>query len=343
MESFNAMTTNTEKQAPLAVAHLYHSWITGLVLSLVTHKGPDIAAEFVFRLFRHQHLQRFLPGLVKLELDGLPHAVAAAQYHYFSNQLGGVKVEYFEESERKAWVRYPPPRWIWLGTAICAIPNAVNQAMLRGWHAHNGVSLNNPKLGFVCTKSTVEGQPGLEGYYLEYDHDLSPDQRLRYAPDESCPPIVKSSLPRLDVETWPALRQAKAYRNYSMEYLRNGLPLLIDLLGPRDASQIGQLCGRQIGMQCYDEIARGLGVVDDDAESFLQLVEALLIASGDQVERSGQVIHRRLWRLASGISSDTTFRAIWRAPFEGLLAVHNRFLGFKDSYDDNFALRPTRG
>ena len=101
-----------EAQAPLALAHLYHYWITGLVLSLVNHKGDEIAAEFVFRLFRNQHLERFLPGLVKLGLDKLPHAVAAARYHYFSNQLGGVKVEYLEESDKKAWVRYPPARWI---------------------------------------------------------------------------------------------------------------------------------------------------------------------------------------------------------------------------------------
>jgi hypothetical protein len=34
--------------------------------------------------------------------------------------------------------------------------------MLRGWHANNGVVLNNPRLGFVCTGQTVDGQPGLK-------------------------------------------------------------------------------------------------------------------------------------------------------------------------------------
>jgi len=42
--------------------------------------------------------------------------------------------------------------------------------MLRGWHANNGVALGNPKLGFVCTKQSVDGQDGLEGYYHEHDH-----------------------------------------------------------------------------------------------------------------------------------------------------------------------------
>ncbi|MGY9000920.1 MAG: hypothetical protein ACKVIK_13465, partial [Rhodospirillales bacterium] len=132
--------------ATLAVADLYHNWLTGLVLGLVAHKGKEIAAKFVFKLFRYQHHKNFLPGLKKLNLTHLPDAVAAAQYHYFSNQLGGVKVEYLKISDRKAWIRYPPPRWIWAGTAICGIPKEVNNEMMYGWHAHNGVSLGNPKL-----------------------------------------------------------------------------------------------------------------------------------------------------------------------------------------------------
>jgi hypothetical protein len=147
--------------------------LTGLILTVITRKSHHAAEEFVFRLFRRQHLAMFLPGLKKLGLDKEPAAVAASKYHYFSNQLGGVKVEYYEESPRKAWIRYPPPRWIWKGTAICAVPSKVNRAMLRGWHAHNGVTMGNLRLGFVCTKTTVDGQPGLEGYYFEYDHDLA--------------------------------------------------------------------------------------------------------------------------------------------------------------------------
>lgn len=53
--------------------------MTGLVVTLVTRRGEVDAAEFVFRHFRRQHLEKFLPGLAKLGLDGLPHAVACAQ------------------------------------------------------------------------------------------------------------------------------------------------------------------------------------------------------------------------------------------------------------------------
>ena len=235
-------TAPPQQSAAQLVADIYHAWITGLVLTLVARKDAATAEEFVFRLFRRQHLQRFLPGLEKLGLSTQPHAVAAAKYHYFSNQLGGVKVEYYEESERKAWVRYPPPRWMWEGTAICGIPSGVNRAMLRGWHAHNGVTLGNPRLGFVCTKTTVDGQPGLEGYYYEYDFDLEADARLVFRPEESCPRVTISDLPTLDSHLWPAERQAKAHRNYAMEYVRNALPLLVAMLGPEQARYLGRLC-----------------------------------------------------------------------------------------------------
>ena len=162
---------------------------------MVTRRGTADAAEFVFRVFRRQQQERFLPGLEKLGLSHLPPAVAAAQYHYLSNWIGGVHVEYMYESDRKAWIRYPPPRWIWKGTAICGVPGEVSRAMLRGWHANNGVTLGNPKLGFVCTKQSVDGQDGLEGYYCEYDHALELDQRLVFARHLEAP-LVRCRQPR---------------------------------------------------------------------------------------------------------------------------------------------------
>jgi hypothetical protein len=114
-----------------AVADLYHAYFTGLILTVVTRRGTADAAEFVFRVFRRQQQERFLPGLEKLGLRHLPPAVAAAQYHYLSNWIGGVHVEYMYESDRKAWIRYPPPRWIWKGTAICGVPGEVSRDAAR--------------------------------------------------------------------------------------------------------------------------------------------------------------------------------------------------------------------
>ena len=88
-----------------SVADLYHATFTGLILTTVTRRGTPDAAEFVFRIFRRQQQERFIAGLDKLGLSHLPPAVAAAQYHYLSNWIGGVHVEYMYESDTKAWIR----------------------------------------------------------------------------------------------------------------------------------------------------------------------------------------------------------------------------------------------
>ena len=55
-----------------------------------------------------------------LGLDGQPHAVACAKYHVLSNRIGGVAVEYMEESTTKAWVRFRYPRWMYDGRRSAA-------------------------------------------------------------------------------------------------------------------------------------------------------------------------------------------------------------------------------
>src|SRR4051812_24981775 len=129
-----------------SVADLYHAYFTGLILTVVSRRGTADAAEFVFRIFRRQQQERFLPGLEKLGLSGLPPAVAAAQYHYLSNWIGGVSVEDMHESDRKAWIRYPPPRWIWRGTAICGVPGGGSRGVFRGRDPQKGGAPRHPKL-----------------------------------------------------------------------------------------------------------------------------------------------------------------------------------------------------
>src|SRR5262249_43342180 len=136
-------------RAYAAVENLYHRYLTGLLLRTIVMRGPEHAASLVFRLFRRQQLEKFLLGIQKLGLSNLPDGVKCAQYHFLSNAIGSVNVEYIPESDRKSWVRYPPPRWIWDGTAIAAVPTEVSRAMMRGWHANNGVLLKNARLGFV--------------------------------------------------------------------------------------------------------------------------------------------------------------------------------------------------
>jgi hypothetical protein len=314
-----------------AVSVLYQALLTGFVLTLVTRRGEDLAAELVFRLFRRQHFETFRPGLAKLGLDRLPHAVACAQYHYLSNQLGGVKTEYAHESDRKAWVRYPPPRWIWSGASICGIPSRVNAAMLHGWHGHNGVTLGNPRLGFVCTGQTVDGHPGLEGYYLEHDRDLAPDERVRFAPGETMPAFDPATAPRLDPVAWPPERLDAVVARYATEYVRTTLPVALELLGPADTRALLGHAARLIGMQLHDETARLLEVEGRGSEPFARYLAALARAQGETVEveaGSGRAsVRLRGWRLARGLEPlDPAAFEAWCDLWRGALATHDRRL-----------------
>ena len=71
-----------------AAADLHRAFFTGLVLAIVVRRGSRAAAELVFAVFRRQQRERFLPGLRKLGLEGLPHAVTAAQYQLPVEQDG---------------------------------------------------------------------------------------------------------------------------------------------------------------------------------------------------------------------------------------------------------------
>jgi hypothetical protein len=332
-----------------AAAELYHTYFTGLILTVASRRGAVDAAEWVFRVFRHQHHEKFLSSFDKLGLTGMPHAVACAAYHYLSNAVGGVDVEFMRESDTKAWVRFVPPRWIYPGAAICGVPTEVSRAMLRGWYAHNGVSLGNPRLGFVCTAQTVDGQHGLAGYFLEHARDLAPEERLQFRPGELPPPFEPTRAPLLPEAQWPAERIAKANRNYAMEYVRSGLPRLVELFGPADAAHLGRVTGQLVGAQCYRATADALGVKSDTAGAFADWLTRLAAAEGDTAESEppGQVVHviRRSWRLMRGIPSvsPAVFEA-WNGLFEGALAVHNRFLVLEvlqrlDYGDDAFEWR----
>lgn len=318
-----------------AIADLYHAYFTGLIMALVMRRGSAAAAEFVFRVFRRQHHERFLAGIEKFGLKTAPHAVAAAQYHYLSNRIGGVNVEYMRESDRKVWIRYPPPRWIWRGTAICAIPGEVSAAMLRGWHAHNGVSLENPRLGFVCTRQTADGDNGLEGFYYEYDDDLAPENRLAFARHLEAPPFDPAAAPKLATDAWPQARLEKAYRNYAMEYVRSALPVIVEQLGPHEAGTLLHLVGRQIGMQFYPELAAGLGPHEHEgSRGFGEFLLRLLHAEGDDADilaTSGDVlVSQRAWSLIDGAAGyhPACLRAL-AGLIEGLLDAFDRRLAIE--------------
>ena len=275
---------SVDQPALRAVAELHHRYLTGVILAMVHRQGTARTAEVVRRTFRRQHLEKFLPGLEKLGLRGLPDAVACAQYHYLSNALGGVKVEWIAESDTKSWVRYLPPRWIWDGVAVCAVPTEVNRAMLWGWHAHNGVTLGNDRLGFVATSLTTDGGAGLVGYYVEEDRPLAPEERLRFSPGET-PPGPAGELPTCQLGR-RAAGQGRAQ-------LRDGLRALDAARAVRRArpGRRGRASGASPGARSGCSTTTSSSTCLDMADAPLaDVLVRLATAMGEDVAADGDVV-----------------------------------------------------
>jgi hypothetical protein len=202
--------------------------------------------------------------------------------------------------------------------------------MLHGWHGHNGVSLGNNRLGFVCTGQTVDGSAGLEGYYFDYGREIAESERVRFAYDEQTPDYDPALAPQLDHADWPEERLKKVERAYAMEYVRSLVPTMLELFGPDETAHHLGHAARLIGMQFYDETAVLLGIEAGDAEAFAYYLAALAAAQGEKIEmsRSGSdfLLCQSGWRLMDGIQNDHVAFVAWNRLWEGALAVHNRRL-----------------
>ncbi|MGR8946706.1 MAG: hypothetical protein ACU84Q_01575 [Gammaproteobacteria bacterium] len=276
------MTNNSRANQALATIH--HAYFLGLQLMMTTTHGAKITGDWTFRLFRRQHEQYFLKSFTKLGLNELPHAIACAKYHVLSNSIGGVGVEYAEESSTKAWVRFRYPRWMFAGPTICGVTQESSRGFLEGWYAQNGVSLNNPKLGFVCVSEDMTGEFGFCGYFKEFDHVLDAQDRLKFARGELPPPFDPAIQPALPADGWDAARLAQANRNYSVAYVKNGIQTLIEVLGRDEASTLGCRAARLIGLQYFPETAALLDAVDGDYRDSAKFLLAAFSAMGDIAE-----------------------------------------------------------
>ncbi len=333
--------SKSEFAAYEVVAKLHHAYFLGLQLMVASNEGPDVVGAWMFQLFRRQHEEKFLSSFDKLGLTELPHAVACAQYHVLSNSVGGVPVEYMYESDRKAWVRFRYPRWMFAGPTVCGVPRSASHGFLTGWYAHNGVSLGNPRLGFVCVSEDMTGEFGLCGYFYEYDEDLAPEDRLRFAQGEMPPRFESNDQPIPPLSEWNNERLAKANRNYAMEYVRNGVCQLLNVLAEDKVAALTQRAARLIGLQYAQELADDLDSLVDSEAALAEFMQTLFIAMGDEVPEGPMIEngsvrfrHENL-RITKGLNADEreiTLKA-WTELFAGfgmaqqnLMTVHGEIL-----------------
>ena len=326
-----------------AQADLHHQYFLGLQLMVATREGPDVVGDWMFRLFRSQHEAKFLSSFDKLGLARLPDAVACARYHVLSNAMGGVAVEYMEESDRKAWVRFRYPRWMFDGPTLCGMPVEASRGFLKGWYAHNGVSLGNSRLGFVCVSEDMTGQFGLCGYFQEYDHDLNDDERLRFAPDEAPPPYDPAMQPAPPAEQWSEERLAKANRNYAIEYIRNGLRELAAVIGRDRMRERAILAARLTGLQNRRAIADAVGVEDGGPSEAAQLLAAMFKGMGDgasaafESDGSRATVRHTGLRVARGLEGDERQDLVdcWTALWCGVVDSHRTRMGVDIALEDD--------
>ena len=324
-----------------AQAELHHQYLLGLQLMVAVREGPDVIGEWMFRLFRRQHEEKFLSSFEKLGLKGLPDAVACARYHVLSNSMGGVPVEYMEESDNKAWVRFRYPRWMYDGPTLCGVPVEASRGFLKGWYAQNGVSLRNPRLGFVCVSEDMTGQFGLCGYFKEYDHELSEDERLKFAPDERPPPFDAEAQPAPPVGQWNELRLVKANRNYAVEYIRNGIRELVAVIGRERALELGKSAARLTGLQNWRRMSQSIGTADGGPEQAARLLVTMFQGMGDDASidsasnGSHVTIRQHGLRVARGLAAAERedLLACWIELWRGVVDAHRTFMDMTVSRD----------
>ena len=70
-----------DSHAVAAQAELHHQYFIGLQLMVALEESRSTVYDWMFRLFRRQHEEKFLSSFDKLGLRGLPDAIACAQYN----------------------------------------------------------------------------------------------------------------------------------------------------------------------------------------------------------------------------------------------------------------------
>lgn len=275
----------------LLASKLWGRTFSALTAITYREKGPDAFYKLWMTFLSKHQAGYYLQGLKKLGIaDDEPPAVKAAKYHYFSNILGGLTLEYMEESPKKVWIRYTAPMWTYAGTSMMTIPGHLRKAATAGWHPGNGRMMGSNRLAWVSTKFIMDGEPYDEGYFIEHDHDIAPEQSMGREIAWTTPEFDPAKAPRLDPVAWPPARVFKARRNYSKGYVRETVDALMDLYGESIAYFVVQEASRCMAVQYTHELRADTGITGTDAQSAAQFLGRLLEACDQdyRLEKEGE-------------------------------------------------------
>lgn len=247
-------------------------------LTAVTYRelGERAVNDLWFRVLTSHQGDRYVEGLRRLGIDGDPPAVAAAKYHYFTNIIGGLEMEYVRESDTKVWIRYMAPMWTYAGVAIMAMPASIRRTVFAAWHPRNGRYMGCPRLGYVATKFSMDGDPYDEGYFIEYDHDIAEEETYRIEVASHTPEFHAESAPQLDPHLWPEERILKARPKFSAGYVQATIDSLYWAVGELKTHHILRTTMRFLAIQMAPQLAAQAGLTDRTVRGIARFHHTLL-------------------------------------------------------------------
>ena len=83
---------------------------------------------------------------------------------------------------------------------------------------------------------------------------------------------------------WNELRLLKANRNYAVEYIRNGIAALIEVVGEARAEALAGRAARLTGLQHYSVMAAATGAVDGGVEDAARFLVGMFSGMGDKAK-----------------------------------------------------------
>jgi hypothetical protein len=290
-----------------------------LKLTTLKEVGENGLANLIFDQFRELQKTFFLQGYKKLRLDNEPLAVGCAKYHYLSNRLGGVKCDIYIDSDKKAWIRYPSPRWAMGDIADCVMGLGEIIAMFKGWHAHNGVSLGNPRLGFVLTHGWgPRGDDYMGGYFEEFARELEPDERLQLKfgiqgpkeEDWKAGDFMKEEYWPLPKDEWPEERRIKAFHKFSLYYAESMIKQILKFFGTKKAAYTVSRAFHAVALQMHRELIERFGIEAKDAKAVATFVKFMGDMRGDTMvlrENSPNeyIVQQSSWRLRDSVDPNS--------------------------------------
>jgi hypothetical protein len=161
---------------------------------------------------------------------------------------------------------------------MLAMPSHARRQNGRSWHARNGVLMGNDRLQYVKTKTITEGEPYDEGYWIEHDRPVPPDQAFILRAEIRTPEFDPAKAPTLDPQLWPEARILKARTGFSAGYASRSIRVVLDSYGIDLAAYLVGQTMRGLAIQYIHELKADQRIEGSDVHAVTALFAGILSA-----------------------------------------------------------------